>query len=81
MAGKGLDPIFAQGSPPGRSAVAVIRISGRLPDSFYNELNIKKKIIEVKTGVKINVVAISAKNIKKKRKFKFNKKIFQDLLF
>ena len=42
MAGKGLDPIFAQGSPPGRSAVAVIRISGRLPDSFYNELNIKK---------------------------------------
>ena len=42
MAGKGLDPIFAQGSPPGRSAVAVVRISGRLPDSFYNELNIKK---------------------------------------
>ena len=42
MAGKGLDPIFAQGSAPGRSAVAVIRISGRLPDSFYNELNIKK---------------------------------------
>ncbi|RPG42496.1 MAG: tRNA uridine-5-carboxymethylaminomethyl(34) synthesis GTPase MnmE [Gammaproteobacteria bacterium TMED112] len=42
MAGKGLDPIFAQGSPPGRSAIAVVRISGRLPDSFYNELNIKK---------------------------------------
>ena len=42
MAGKGLDPIFAQGSPPGRSAVAVVRISGRLPDSFYNELNVKK---------------------------------------
>lgn len=42
MAGKGLDPIFAQGSAPGRSAVAVVRVSGRLPDSFYNELNIKK---------------------------------------
>ena len=43
---------------------------------LLNELNTKKKNIEIKTGTKINVVAISAKNIKKKRKFKINKKIF-----
>ena len=44
--------------------------------SRYNELNIKKKEIEIKTGKKINIVAISAKNKNKKRKFKINKKIF-----
>ena len=36
----------------------------------------KRKDIELKTGKKIYITAISAKNIKKKRKFKINKKIF-----
>ena len=42
MVGKGLDPIFAQGSAPGRSAIAVVRLSGELPDSLYEELKINK---------------------------------------
>ena len=42
----------------------------------YNELNKKKKEIENKTGKKIQIVAISAKNKDKKRKFKIDKKIF-----
>ena len=40
MVGKGLDPIFAQGSAPGRSAIAVVRLSGKLPASLYDELKI-----------------------------------------
>ena len=43
---------------------------------LLNELNTKKKDIELKTGKKINVVAVSARNINKKRKSKVNKKIF-----
>ena len=46
--------------------IAVVGL-GQIGSYLLNELNIKKKIIEVKTGVKINIVAISAKNIKKKR--------------
>ncbi len=42
MIGKGLDPIFAQGSAPGRSAIAVVRLSGKLPASLYEELKINK---------------------------------------
>ena len=42
MVGKGLDPIFAQGSAPGRSAIAVVRLSGKLPASLYDELKINK---------------------------------------
>ena len=42
MVGKGLDPIFAQGSAPGRSAIAVIRVSGKLPASLYSELKINE---------------------------------------
>ena len=49
---------------------------GQIGNYLFNELNKKKKDIEHKTGKKINIVAISAKNIKKKRKFKINKKIF-----
>jgi homoserine dehydrogenase len=49
---------------------------GQIGNYLLNELNKKKKDIELKTGKKINVVAISAKNINKKRKFKINKKIF-----
>ncbi len=49
---------------------------GQIGNYLLNELNKKRKDIELKTGKKINVVAISAKNINKKRKFKINKKIF-----
>ena len=42
MAAKGLDPIYAQGSAPGRSAIAVVRITGSLPSSLFGELGIKK---------------------------------------
>ena len=55
--------------------IAVVGL-GQVGIYLLNELNTKKKNIELKTGVKINLVAISAKNIKKKRKFKINKKIF-----
>jgi homoserine dehydrogenase len=55
--------------------IAVIGL-GQIGIYLLNELNIKKKLIEIKTGKKINVVAISAKNINKKRRFRINKKIF-----
>jgi len=59
--------------------IAVIGL-GQVGIYLLNELNTKKKDIELKTGKKINIVAISAKNINKKRKFKFNKKIFLKIL-
>jgi homoserine dehydrogenase len=49
---------------------------GQIGSRLYDEIIAKKKDIEVKTGKKLNIVAISAKNFKKKRSFKFNKKIF-----
>ena len=49
---------------------------GQIGNYLLNELNKNKKDIFLKTGKKINIVAISAKNIKKKRKYKINKKIF-----
>lgn len=49
---------------------------GQVGCYLLNELNTKKKEIFIKTGKKINIVAISAKNINKKRKFKINKNIF-----
>ncbi len=55
--------------------IAVVGL-GQIGIYLLNELNTKKKEIELKTGKKINVVAVSAKNINKKRKFKFDKKIF-----
>ena len=55
--------------------IAVIGL-GNVGGYLLNELNKKKKEIEIKTGHKIKVVAISARNINKKRKFKINKKIF-----
>ena len=55
--------------------IAVIGL-GQIGSYVYNELNIKKKDIEIKTGKKIKVVGISAKNKNKKRRFKINKKIF-----
>ena len=55
--------------------IAIVGL-GQIGIFLYNELNLKKKEIEKKTGKKINIVAISAKNINKKRKFKIDKKKF-----
>ena len=55
--------------------IAVIGL-GQIGNYLLNELNTKKKDIELKTGKQIKIVAISAKNKNKKRKFKINKKIF-----
>ena len=55
--------------------IAIVGL-GQVGIYLLNELNTKKKDIEVKTGKKINIEAISAKNINKKRRFKINKKIF-----
>ena len=55
--------------------IAVVGL-GQIGSYLLNELNTKKNDIELKTGKKIKVVAISAKNRNKKRKFKFNKNIF-----
>ena len=55
--------------------VAVVGL-GQVGSYLFNELIVKKKDIELKTGKRVNVVAISAKNINKKRKYKINRKIF-----
>ncbi len=55
--------------------IAVIGL-GQIGNYLLNELNTKKKDIELKTGKKIQIVAISAKNKNKKRKFKIKKSIF-----
>ena len=55
--------------------IAVVGL-GQVGSYLLNELNTKKKDIQTKTGKKINIIAISAKNINKKRQFKINKKIF-----
>jgi homoserine dehydrogenase len=55
--------------------IAVVGL-GQVGIYLLNELNNKKKDIEIKTGRKINLVAISARSINKKRRFKINKKIF-----
>ena len=55
--------------------IAVIGL-GQVGIYLLNELSLKKKEIELKTGKKINVVAVSARSISKKRRFKINKKIF-----
>ena len=49
---------------------------GQIGIYLYNELKTKKKDIEIKTGKKIEIIAISAKNINKKRRFSISKKIF-----
>ena len=49
---------------------------GQIGSRLYKEVILKRKDIEVKTGKKINIIAISAKSIKKKRNFSFNRKIF-----
>ena len=55
--------------------IAVIGL-GQIGIYLYNELQKKKKIIELKTGKKIKIVGISDKNKNKKRKFQIDKKIF-----
>ena len=55
--------------------IAIIGL-GQIGIYLYNELRIKKSEIEQKTGKKIKIVAISAKNKNKKRKFRIEKKIF-----
>ena len=49
---------------------------GNVGSRLYKEIISKKKEINLKTGTNIDIVAISAKNINKKRSFKFKKKIF-----
>ena len=55
--------------------IAIIGL-GQIGNYLYNEIKTKKKEIEKKTGSKIKIVAISAKNKHKKRRFKIDKKIF-----
>ena len=55
--------------------IAIVGL-GQIGIYLYNELKIKTKEIENKTGKKIRLVAISARNINKKRRFKIDKKIF-----
>ena len=55
--------------------IAIIGL-GQIGIYLYNELNLKQKEIEKKTGKKIKIVAISAKNKNKKRKYPIKKNIF-----
>ncbi len=55
--------------------IAIVGL-GQIGSYLYNELNLKKKEIEIKTGKKIQIVAVSAKNRNKKRKYKIEKKLF-----
>ena len=48
--------------------IAIIGL-GQIGCYLYNELVKKNKEIEIKTGKKIKIVGISAKNKNKKRKF------------
>ena len=49
---------------------------GQIGSRLYKEILSKKKDIKLKTGKNVNIIALSAKNINKKRNFNFNKKIF-----
>ena len=49
---------------------------GNIGSRLYKEIILKKNDIGLKTNTNINIVAISAKNINKKRSFKVKKKIF-----
>ncbi len=60
---------------PKNIKIAIIGL-GQIGGYLYNELKKKRKDIKLKTGKSISIVAISAKNIKKKRNFKINKRIF-----
>jgi len=49
--------------------IAVVGL-GQVGNYLLNELNTKKKEIELKTGKKIKIVAVSARNINKKDSLK-----------
>ena len=51
--------------------IAIIGL-GQIGSYLYKEIILKKKEIQKKTGKIVNIVAISAKNKNKKRKFKIN---------
>ena len=55
--------------------IAIVGL-GQIGCYLLNELKIRKKDIKLLTGRDINIVAISAKNKNKKRRFKIDKKIF-----
>ena len=55
--------------------IAIVGL-GQVGIYLYNELRLKKKEIEIKTGKKINIVAISAKNRNKKGNIILIKKFF-----
>ena len=55
--------------------IAIVGL-GQIGIYLYNELNLKRNEIEKKTGKRIKIVAISAKNRNKKRRFSISKKIF-----
>ena len=49
---------------------------GQIGSRLYKEIISKKRDIKLKTGKNINIIALSAKNINKKRNINFNKNIF-----
>ena len=53
---------------------------GQIGIYLYNEINLKKKEILTKTGKLIRIVAVSAKNQKKKENLKLIKKFFIKIL-
>ncbi len=55
--------------------IAIVGL-GQVGIYLYNEINSKKKDIEKKSGRKVKIIAISAKNKNKKRRFSISKKIF-----
>jgi len=55
--------------------IAIIGL-GQIGNYLYRELNLQRRNIEIKTAKKIRIIAISAKNKTKKRKYHINRKIF-----
>ena len=55
--------------------IAIVGL-GQVGNYLYRELSLKKKNIEIKSGKKFQIVAVSAKNKNKKRRYKIDKKIF-----
>ena len=49
---------------------------GQIGSRLYKEILSKKKDIKIKTNINLNIIAISAKNLNKKRSFKVKKNIF-----
>jgi len=49
---------------------------GQVGSRLYKEILLNKKDVELKTGKLVNIIAISAKNPKKKRNINFKKNIF-----